>query len=136
MTNEEFKGRKVAHDLGYHYECTCGELYKTVSGAVSCRKCRTYSIWGYCKYVTETLSGVVVYGNLPTREEEKAQEKIAEARWEEERAEQAFQMAMYMKEGELYELEMERRRKAEEMQRSIDELDFYYAIQDDLMGIA
>ena len=121
---------------GYFFECTCGELYKTVESAAHCRKCRTYSIWGYCKYVTEILSGVVVHGELPTPEEEKAQEEIAVARWEEERAEYEFQTQMWAQQGELYEAEMQRQR--EEAERAAADLleDQLYMIQDSLMKVA
>ena len=132
--NQDYLSNSIAD--GYVYECSCGELYKDVVAAYSCRKCRTYCVFGWCTHVVDIRTDAVVWGTEPSAEEYEVACVRAETKWEEERAEMEFNRQMWAQEGEIYELEMERRRKAEEMQRSIDELDFYYAIQDDLMGIA
>ena len=46
---------------GYCYECSCGELYRSESFAIDCRKCRTYTAHGYCTEVYNVLTGVKVY---------------------------------------------------------------------------
>jgi hypothetical protein len=43
-------------------------------------------VWGYTKYVTNTKTDEVVYGTMPTDEEYKAQEALAEKRWAHEQA--------------------------------------------------
>ncbi len=119
---------------GYVYECSCGELYNAVSAAGSCRKCRNYCVFGYCTHVTDIRTGEVVAGTEPSAEEYAEARELAEARWEEERAEYALQMALYAQEGELYEKEMAR--QAEEAREAAARLaeDIAYDIQDELMG--
>ena len=119
---------------GYVYECSCGELYNSVPAAASCRKCRNYCVFGYCTHVTDIRTDEVVAGEVPSAEEYAEAREAAEARWEEEKAEYAFQMAMYAQEGELYEKEMAR--QAEEAHVAALQLaeDIAYGIQDELMG--
>jgi len=71
----------------YIFECCCGERFNNVAAASVCKKCRSYSVWGYTKYVINTETDAVVHGELPTDEEYKSQEAIAEKRWAEEQAE-------------------------------------------------
>jgi len=119
---------------GYVYECSCGELYNSVGAAGTCRKCRNYCVFGYCTHVTDIRTGEVVAGEEPSAEEYAEAREAAEARWEEEQAEYALQMALYAQEGELYEKEMAR--QAEEARVAAVELaeDIAYDIQDELMG--
>ncbi|MBT4187637.1 MAG: hypothetical protein HOE14_10550 [Gemmatimonadales bacterium] len=37
----------------YHFECSCGESFRTVDSAISCRKCREYTPAGFCTQVTD-----------------------------------------------------------------------------------
>ena len=46
---------------GYSYECSCGELYRSESDAICCRKCRAYSEHGYCTEVYDVLTGTKVW---------------------------------------------------------------------------
>ena len=68
----------------YIFECCCGERYNNVFAASHCKKCRNYSVWGYTKYVVNTETEEVVYGELPTDEEYAAAEAAANKRWAEE----------------------------------------------------
>ena len=68
----------------YIFECCCGERYNNVGAASVCKKCRSYSVWGYTKYVVNTLTDEVVCGVMPTDEEYAAAEAAAVIRWEEE----------------------------------------------------
>ncbi len=68
----------------YIFECCCGERFNNVGAASVCKKCRNYSMWGYTKYVINTETDEVVYGVMPTEEEEAAAEAAATKRWEEE----------------------------------------------------
>jgi hypothetical protein len=45
----------------HHLECSCGESFKTVEDAVSCRKCRTYTMERRCTSVTDRNTGKVVW---------------------------------------------------------------------------
>ena len=45
----------------YHFECSCGERFKSVDDARWCRKCRTYSEAGYCTTVTDTDTDTVMW---------------------------------------------------------------------------
>lgn len=45
----------------YHYECSCGERYKTIQHAIDCRKCRTYTTKGWCTEVYDTDTGEIVW---------------------------------------------------------------------------
>ena len=56
---------------GYRFECPCGELLRTVELARTCRKCRKYSSFPG-RYVTDAVTGEVVYGTVPTPEEREA----------------------------------------------------------------
>jgi hypothetical protein len=51
----------AAEDLEYHYECSCGERYRTIDAATCCRKCRTYAPKGYCTTVWDTHTDAVVW---------------------------------------------------------------------------
>ena len=55
--------------MGYRFECPCGELLRTVELARTCRKCRNYSSFPG-RYVTDAETGEVVYGTVPTAQEE------------------------------------------------------------------
>jgi len=70
----------------YIFECCCGERFNNVRAASVCKKCRNYSVWGYTKYVINTETDEVVDGEMPTDEEYKAQEALAEKRWAHEQA--------------------------------------------------
>ena len=70
---------------GFFFECCCGEQYNSVAAAASCRKCRSYSVFGWCTHVTDLRSGEVVWGEEPSKEEYEAQAEIARQKWEEER---------------------------------------------------
>ena len=54
---------------GFFFECGCGEHYDTVAAAASCRKCRSYSPFGWCTHVTDLRTGDVVWGEKPSQEE-------------------------------------------------------------------
>ena len=71
---------------GFHFECACGEQYREVGAAATCRKCRTYTYIGYCTHVTDTRTGEVVWGEVPTEEQEERARVAYEERMEEERA--------------------------------------------------
>lgn len=51
----------VALCAEYHYECSCGESFRTVEAACSCRKCRTYTEQGYCSEVYDRNTESVVW---------------------------------------------------------------------------
>ena len=70
---------------GFCFECSCGELYSSVAAAASCRKCRSYSVFGWCTHVTDLRNGEVVWGEKPSQEEYEAAAEIARQKWEEER---------------------------------------------------
>lgn len=54
----------------YHYECSCGEHFKSVEGAIGCRKCRTYTDEGFCTEVHDLETGDVVWSlNVQSRRE-------------------------------------------------------------------
>jgi len=72
---------------GFVYECACGELFRTIDHAATCRKCRNYTWAGYCTHVTDIRTGAVVDGRRPTEEEDRAAEAAYNARMAEERAE-------------------------------------------------
>ena len=121
---------------GFHFECACGEQYRSVQAASSCRKCRVYTYQGYCTHVTDTRTNEVVWGEEPTAEE---QEAVA-MEWESMRAienrEHELMCQMWAREGELYEAEMARRAEADRQQRREEEEDQQWYIQDLLMGVA
>ena len=121
---------------GFHFECACGEQYRSIPAAATCRKCRVYTYQGYCTHVVDTRTGEVVWGEVPSAEEQEA----AAVEWESMRAieqkEREFEAQMWAREGELYEAEMERRAEAELQQRREEEEDRQWYIQDLLMGVA
>ena len=45
----------------HHFECSCGERFKSVEGAMECRKCRTYTDEGWCTEVLDLETGNVVW---------------------------------------------------------------------------
>jgi len=71
----------------YIFECCCGERFNNVRAASTCKKCRHYSVWGYTKYVVNTLTDEVAYGKMPSDEEYAEAAAAAEKRWAEEQAE-------------------------------------------------
>lgn len=121
---------------GYVYECACGEHYNSVQAAATCRKCRVYTYQGYCTHVVDIRTNEVVWGEVPTAEEQEA----AAMEWESMRAieqkERELEAQMWAREGELYEAEMERRAEEELQQRREEEEDQQWYIQDLLMGVA
>ena len=72
---------------GYIFECCCGERFNNVAAASVCKKCRTYSVWGYTRYVVNIETDEVVHGELPTDEEYAKAEAQYQIRLEEERKE-------------------------------------------------
>ena len=119
---------------GYVYECSCGELYNSVSAALSCRKCRNYCVFGYCTHVVDIREDVVVAGTAPTHDEYEAMRELAEARWEADKAEMEFWHQMRRQEGELYEAEMARQAEEAAIVAANLAEDIAYQIQDELMG--
>ena len=83
-TNEYYAGLIAK---GWFYECACGEVFRTIGRAATCRKCRNYTWAGYCTHVTDVRTGEVVHGRRPTEEEDRAAEAAYNARMAEERAE-------------------------------------------------
>ena len=74
---------------GFFFECCCGEQYNSVAAAASCRKCRSYSVFGWCTHVTDLRNGEVVWGEKPSQEEYEAAAEHARWQWEQEKAELA-----------------------------------------------
>jgi len=123
-----------AYLVGFHFECSCGERFRTVAAAGSCRKCRVYTVFGTCTHVVDTRTEAVVWGRVPDRFEYEAAEADAMVRWAEEKEELDFQVQMWRREGELYDAEMARRE--EEALKVVTENfeDALYDVQDQLMG--
>ena len=123
ISNEEFP-----------YECSCGECYSTIRAAAVCRKCRNYSVFGYCTHVIDQRTGEVVHGTEPTEEEY----EVAALEWESmraiERKEHEFMCQMWAREGELYEAEMARRAEAERIAAAELAEDQLWDIQERLMA--
>ena len=71
---------------GFFFECSCGELYSSVAAAASCRKCRSYCVFGYCTHVKDIRTWDVVWGEEPSKEEYEAQLAYADVVWAEEKA--------------------------------------------------
>ena len=46
---------------GYRFECSCGELSKTIAIARACRKCRTYAPELRCTEVYDLATGEFVW---------------------------------------------------------------------------
>ena len=107
----------------YIFECCCGEQFSSACAASTCKKCRTYSVWGYTKYVTDLRTGETVYGAEPTEGEFEAALAEAEIRWAEERAEFELEMQMWRQEGDLYETELQRQREEAARRQSEEEED-------------
>ena len=59
------EAKREAEELEYCYECTCGERYRTIDAAKSCRKCRTYAPKGYCEMVWDTNTDTCVWLATP-----------------------------------------------------------------------
>lgn len=116
----------------YIFECCCGERFNNVGAASVCKKCRSYSVWGYTKYVVNTLTEEVVHGEMPTDEEYAAQVARMEPIWEEERQQLQFEMQMWRQEGELYEAEMQRQREAAARRQAEEEEDILWEEQERL----
>ena len=57
---------------GFHFECSCGERFRTVGAASTCRKCRVYTVFSYCTHVVDTRTEEVVWGEEPSVEEYEA----------------------------------------------------------------
>jgi hypothetical protein len=53
--------RREALYAEHHYECSCGESYRTVEAASRCRKCRTYTSEGHCSEVYDRNTSKVVW---------------------------------------------------------------------------
>jgi len=123
-----------AYLVGFHFECSCGERFRTVAAAGSCRKCRVYTVFGTCTHVVDTRTEEVVWGRVPDRFEYEAAEADALVRWAEERKQLERERQMWAQEGELWDAEQEARRVAE-MAIAADAVeDTLYDIQDQLMG--
>jgi len=82
----------------YHFECCCGERFKTAQHGAWCKKCSSYSVWGYTKYVIDTRTNEVVHGEMPTEKEYKAAEAQAVIRWKAEQEYCEREIASYRKE--------------------------------------
>jgi len=132
--NQDWLSNSIAD--GYVYECSCGELYREVAHAFSCRKCRHYCVFGWCTHVVDIRTNEVVAGEEPSEAEYMEAAARAEAKWAEEKAEYEFQTQMWMQEGELYEAEMQRLRDAEILRKLELHVDQLYMIQDRLSGVA
>jgi hypothetical protein len=114
-------------ERGYIFECCCGERFRSVRWASTCKKCRNYSVWGYTKYVIDIITGDVVHGNFPTTAEYEAQEALAAAGWEEEKRQ--FEAMLRRDEEECTKLKDAAVKRAAEANE--DEL---HVLQDKLMG--
>lgn len=119
----------------FPFECSCGESFSSLRYASSCRKCRSYCVFGYCTHVVDTRSGEVVWGKEPTQEEYAAAELEASARWEEERKQLEWERQMWQREGELYEAELARQAEEARLVALAVRQDQLWAVQDQLMGI-
>ena len=123
-------------DQGFVYECACGEHYREIRHAATCRKCRNYCVFGYCTHVVDIRTNEVVWGEVPSDEEYEEAKALAEARWQAEREELDLREAMWRQEGELYEAEMQRLRDEAALQASELLEDQHWDIQDRLMKSA
>ncbi len=115
------------NNLEFPFECACGENYRMIHNAVHCRKCRNYTWAGRCTHVTDLTTGQIVWGRVPTAEEDAE----AKARWElESAAERAWLAAE--------EAEWEKSRLAAIARQALaaDEYaeDILWGIQDTLMA--
>ena len=116
---------------GYVYECSCGELYRSVASAIHCRKCRVYDVFGRCTHVTDLRTMEVVAGRVPSQEEYRQAAMEATARWEEERKELDAYIQMQEQSGPAWEAHLaeQERLKAEAVE------DALWAVQDWLSGV-
>ena len=64
---------------GYCYECSCGELYRTVGSAIECRKCRVYTPRGFCTEVYDIATGEQVYESAVIRLDRERLEREAQS---------------------------------------------------------
>jgi len=81
MTSTELSVHQLrAATGGYCYECSCGELYRLVSAAVECRKCRYYTDHGYCTEVYDIVTGTKVYESPVIANEREREVREAEYR--------------------------------------------------------
>ena len=112
----------------YIYECSCGERYRSIAYAKSCRKCRNYCVFGYCTHVVDLTTNEVVAGKEPTEEEYKEASAAAQERWEEERRQ--FEEMLQREEDEYVSMRLEEAKRSKE-----DEEDELYNIQDKMMGV-
>lgn len=117
----------AAIENGYRYECSCGELCRTIEYAVMCRKCRTYSFFPG-RYVIDICKDEVVYGTLPTEEEVREATEEYNSRRVQEEADLQAQEAAWAIELE----EAGRKQAAVKIEKREDAL---YWLQDSLMGI-
>lgn len=114
----------------YIFECCCGERFNNVGAASVCKKCRSYSVWGYTKYVINTETDEVVHGELPSEEEYAKAEEAATKRWEEEAREFEEWKAEQDAEYEHYLLkEAAKKEAAEEAEE-----DLLFELQDKMLG--
>ena len=105
-----------------------------MAAASVCKKCRTYSVWGYTKYVVNIETDEVVHGELPTDEEYAEAEAQYQIRLEEERKEFEDMKAAWDREQQW--LEDVARRGAEQAakQAAEQEADRLSELQDRMMG--
>ena len=117
---------------GYHFGCSCGEQYNSITAAYHCRKCRNYCVFGYWTHVVDLRTGEVVAGEEPTEAEYAEAAAAAEERWAEERAALELEMQMWRQEGELYEAEMQRQREEAARRQAEEEEDILWDVQERL----
>ena len=55
--------RRAALYAQCHYECSCGESFRTIEAARSCRKCRFYTDKGYCSEVYDRNTDKFVWSS-------------------------------------------------------------------------
>ena len=117
---------------GYHFGCSCGEQYNSITAAYHCRKCRNYCVFGYCTHVVDLRTGEVVAGEEPSQEEYAAKVAEMEPIWAEERRQLQLEMQMWRQEGELYEAEMQRQREEAARRQAEEEEDILWDVQERL----
>ena len=49
----------------FDYECSCGESWDSLGGAIGCRKCLKYAVTGYCAEVR--YKGDIVWSMKPSK---------------------------------------------------------------------
>ena len=102
----------------YPFECACGECYRTVAAAAACRKCRNYSVFGYCTHVIDQRTGEVVHGTEPTEEEY----EVAALEWESMRAIERREMEEWEAEQRADEARLFEARQREAAEAAEDQL--------------